>query len=365
MMAEFIKGLELCGAFYTEVVRPLLESEFPGLRYSTALIGPGSDVLGFDTEQSTDHFWGPRLWLFLSREDHPALDQPLREMLSRKLPYRFRQYSTNHEPIPGEKGTWRRDIDSGPVKHLIFIRTVEDTFLELAGIDLDRPFTLIDWLTTPQQILLSLTAGRVYHDGLGTLNPIREKLAFYPHDVWCYLMAGSWRRIAQEEPFMGRNGQVGDELGSSILAARLVQDIMGLCFLMERRYAPYPKWFGSGFARLNCASKLSPLLEAVMHGTDWHMREKSLCEAYSLLAEMHNALHLTEPLSTEVSLFHERPFQVIHGDRFADALFKTITDPAVRKLPRHLGGIDHWVHNTDVRSNPDQFSRLGSVYKTN
>jgi len=62
--AGFVPGVRLAGEFYAEVVRPLLEAEFPGLPYAAALIGAGSEVLGFDTERSTDHDWGPRLLVF-------------------------------------------------------------------------------------------------------------------------------------------------------------------------------------------------------------------------------------------------------------------------------------------------------------
>ena len=67
-MAEFIKGLELSRVFYEEAVRPILVASFPELAYSAALIGPGSEILGFDTPLSTDHDWGPRLRLFLAED---------------------------------------------------------------------------------------------------------------------------------------------------------------------------------------------------------------------------------------------------------------------------------------------------------
>jgi hypothetical protein len=70
--ASFVSGLELATLYYAEAVRPLLDEEFPTLRHTAALIGPGSEVLGFDSARSTDHNWGPRLQLFLSDADDVA-----------------------------------------------------------------------------------------------------------------------------------------------------------------------------------------------------------------------------------------------------------------------------------------------------
>ena len=68
-MLEFIPGLKLSGMFYEEVVQPILTEAYPGLDTTAALIGAGSEVLGFDTPMSRDHDWGPRLFLFLSEND--------------------------------------------------------------------------------------------------------------------------------------------------------------------------------------------------------------------------------------------------------------------------------------------------------
>ena len=69
MQLPFTKGLDLCQAFFMEAVRPLLTLHFPHLRYAAGRLSGGSDVLGFDTPQSRDHDWGPRLTLFLREED--------------------------------------------------------------------------------------------------------------------------------------------------------------------------------------------------------------------------------------------------------------------------------------------------------
>ena len=59
-LPTFTPGVELARRFYWEAVRPVLDAEFPGLKHSAALIGTGSEVLGFDTPMSADHHWGPR-----------------------------------------------------------------------------------------------------------------------------------------------------------------------------------------------------------------------------------------------------------------------------------------------------------------
>ena len=67
---EFVKGLVLNRAFFFEVIEPILDKEFPDLRYAAGLIGVGSEVLGYDSELSSDHHWGPRGMLFLHVDEH-------------------------------------------------------------------------------------------------------------------------------------------------------------------------------------------------------------------------------------------------------------------------------------------------------
>ena len=57
--ATFMQGLELSRLFYLEAVGPILERHFNGLQYAAAKLDAGSDVLGFDTPRSMDHWWGP------------------------------------------------------------------------------------------------------------------------------------------------------------------------------------------------------------------------------------------------------------------------------------------------------------------
>ncbi|MGD9890626.1 MAG: DUF4037 domain-containing protein [Dehalococcoidia bacterium] len=359
----FIPGLELCRAFHDEAVRPLLAEVFPILRYSAALLGTGSEVLGFDTERSTDHHWGPRLQVFLEPPAHAAQAEAVKERLARRLPFSFRGYPTNWGPSDEGGVQLLAPIEQGPVNHRVALLTVDTFFRTLLGFDPRASLYLRDWLLTPAQILLSVTAGAVYHDGLGELEPIREKLAWYPHDLWLYLIACQWTRIEQEEAFVGRCVEISDELGSRIVVARLVRDLMKLCFLLERRYAPYSKWLGTAFARLQCAGMLAPVLDRTLAAQDPQTREDRLAAAFELVAQQHNGLAITEFVEPISRIFHGRPYRVLRAERFAEATRLAIRDEAVLALPVGVGSIDQFVDSTDVLSRPQRARRLGSIYE--
>jgi uncharacterized protein DUF4037 len=353
-MSGFIPGLHLSERFYREAVAPILAEEFPGLAYSAGLIGSGSEVLGYDTEMSTDHDWGPRVMLFLAEEERARQREAIDAALLRRLPDRFLGYPTAVAPAAGTEAR----------RHGVAILTVRRFFAESLGFDLGGEIEPADWLTFPEQKLLGITAGAVYHDGAG-LQPIRDRFAYYPRDVWLYLMAAGWTRIGQEEHLMGRAGLVGDELGSALIGARLVRDVMRLCFQMERRYAPYPKWFGTAFARLKCGPELAPILRRAQLAESWPERERQLCAAYEHVAAMHNGLGITEPLPAQVGAFFKRPFQVIHlVGGFAEAIRRQITDPAVKRIAdrRLIGGIDQWSDSTDLLADAQWRPMLRRLY---
>jgi uncharacterized protein DUF4037 len=364
-MPEFIPGAKLAQHFFHEAVKPILEDQFPGLRYSAALIGPGSEVLGFDTPMSADHHWGPRGMIFLVEPDFAAHRNAIHEVFHHKLPPLFRGYSTNFTPPdPLDNGTQlMKEVSAGPINHRVEIMTIRGFFRDYLAIDPLDEIDAADWLTFPQQKLRSIIAGAVYHDQLTPpLAEIRAKFSWYPRDVWLYLLASEWSRIDQEQPFVGRAGDAGDELGSRIIAARLVQHLMRLCFLMERQYAPYSKWFGAAFSKLNCAAALTPLFERVLRAELWQERENALCECCEIVASMHNALAITQPLPTEVSRFFGRPFKVIHAGAFTDALKSQISGPDVKRISTNIGGIDVFSDSTDLLEATQLRERLRSLY---
>ncbi|MDQ1018350.1 DUF4037 domain-containing protein [Streptomyces afghaniensis] len=350
-MPQILPGLELSRRFYTEAVRPLLDEALPGLPHSAARLGSGSEVLGYDTPRSADHEWGPRLQLFLRPEDAEIHGPRLTALLSHRLPKTFLGHPTHFAPTGDDPGTDIRVMTGtdGPVHHRVDITDPATWFTAHLGFDPAQGPTTADWLATPTQRLAEVIAGAVFHDGLDRLAPARTTLRWYPHDIWLYVLACQWKRISQEEAFVGRCGEVGDELGSAIVAARLIRDLMRLSLLMHRRYPPYSKWLGTAFTATPLGAALTPTLTAALTAPDWHTREHHLKHAYEAIATHHNNLALTAPVDPTTRPYHSRPFQVLHAERFTTALRARITDPALRCLP-DTGAIDQWVDSTDALS---------------
>lgn len=349
MAAPFIAGVQLAGEFYAEVVRPLLAEEYPGLRYSSGLLGPGSEVLGFDTQRSTDHDWGPRLQLFLAHDADPIAGE-ISAMLARRLPETFRGYRTAFD-------TGDRD---GARRHRVRAVSLGTWLERRLGFDASGQVGLLDWLTVPTQRLAEVTSGAVFHDGLGALNRTRARLAWFPHDVWLYVLACQWQRIAQEEAFPGRCSEAGDELGSAVVTARLVRDLMRLCLLMHRRYPPYSKWLGTAFARLPDTAVIASSLAGAISATGYPDREKHLCRAYEAAAALHNRLGLTRPVDPATRPFYDRPYQVLDAGRFSAALLEAITDPRVRRLSA-VGAMDQFIDSTDALGNAPLLRAIGGT----
>jgi hypothetical protein len=335
---SFIDGIELARRYWHDAVAPIIDELLPGLPRAAARIGAGSDVLGFDTERSTDHGWGPRVVVLFDDGFDLARDRriELLKAIDARIPAAFLGYPTRFVASEG-----------GPERHQVMLTTVREWFTLALGFDPRGTISDADWLGAPSQLLLEATSGAVFEDATGELTLARERIRWYPDDVWLYLLGCQWRRIDQEEPFVGRTGEVDDDLGSAVIAARLVRDIMRLCFFIERRYAPYAKWFGTAFAQLDCGPTLMPVLREALAATDWQAREAALVPAYEHVAGMFNALGVTEPQEPGVRYFYHRPFRVLGSGRFVEAC---MARTPLRRLG-YAGGVDQVADSTDVLSN--------------
>lgn len=273
-----MQGADASKAFYERAVAPLLA----GIPHAAGRIGKGSDVLGFDDATSQDHDWGDRVTVIT--------DSPVPQ-----LPPGVELYTLDH-----------------------FARS------HLGVIPADD----IDWLLLTGQSVLEVTAGPVFRDDTGELGDLRASLDWYPPAVENYVIASSWLRIDEELPFIGRTRDRGDELGSRIITARLARAVVHLTFLLERRWPPYPKWFGT--AHGDRAQHLDS--------------EASICAALDELAG--------RPITTA---FFDRTYRCV-DPTFIASLRSDLP------LPLGIGSVEMWCDSVHVLAEPERRAALRVAY---
>jgi hypothetical protein len=131
-----VQGLELSRRFYFEAVRPILEREFPNVDHAAALIGHGSEVLGFDDERSRDHQWGPRVQLFVT--ELRSADR-ITEAMANRLPLRVAGFPTNFGPTDEEGTVALADVDAGPINHRVETIVLSEYLRAELGVDPKHP----------------------------------------------------------------------------------------------------------------------------------------------------------------------------------------------------------------------------------
>ena len=335
-MAAFIAGLVLARGFYTDVLEPLMK-----VPHTACLLGEGSEVLGYDSQRSTDHEWGPRVQLLVRAEDV----EQVRAAVANGLPEHYEGYPT----------AWYSLIHQA-VTHHIEITTFGTWIVERLGVDPRPGLDHATWLGLPQQRLLQLTRGAVFRDDPGDLNRVRRQLAWYPTDVWRWLLASQWRLIGNTQPLLGRVLETGDQRGARLLVAKLCRLIMEMALLQEHRYRPYDKWLGTAFAESQAATTLGPLLDTAMKHEPTCGADSPLTQALITLGHRHTALAISDPITPSISDFQVnindaiRPYPVLNTPDFVTKTIAAITDSALRALVP-IGGIDQLTHADDALIN--------------
>lgn len=359
----FIPGKELSRRLHEEVIQAIMAAHYPGLAYSAGRWGHGSEVLDFDTPMSRDHDWGPRLQIFLD-DSNLHLKQPIWDTFAHQLPKSFYGYSTHWgQENPNDPGVrHREDIQEGPVDHRIEITSLNEYLGWYLPVDVMGEISAQDWLVLPSQKLRSIVCGGTFHDGLNILLPMQDKLRWYPETIWYYLLASGFKRIGQEEHLMGRAGYVSDEIGSAQLGAHLTRTIILMAFWMEKQYAPYHKWLGTGLKQLQIAEELIPALHTIRLANTWQEREQGLMKAYVILMRKFNTLGLVEPVEEATHDFFGRPFMVSYSGDAEEKLQTLFADSALADFPL-IGSIDLVTSSTDVLENSEMCRRMKRVYQ--
>jgi hypothetical protein len=358
-----MQGLELCEQFYWQVVRPLIERRAPQLlgRHAAGLIGYGSDVLGYDDDRSWDHEWGPRCLIWLQEADYARHAAELDRALAGELPLTFGGHSTRFVEYPALKVLVPAH-QGQPGVHHVALTTVPRHLRIGLGLQSLPPGTL-EWLCMPEQKLLEWTGGRVFDDPVGEITRARRELAYLPDHVWHFKLLYAWERLGHVD-VVALNALRGDTLSARLNLAKLVEGIVRIVFLLNRRYCPgTPKWLSRAFDALpRLAGEIGPQLERCLALEDVRQGRALLDPVLAALVEEHNRLGVTRP----VALAAPDP---IRERGLAGFSLQDVEDALRESLPSELcalalhGGCDQWIVNDDLLLWPEQYRKCRHLYR--
>lgn len=264
-------------SLFLEIVLPLIERHFPEVASRTAfgLFGYGSEAYGYDDKLSRDHHFGLRIDGLLPDELVARFAEPVRAAVAEGLPATYHGWPLREGHLKGAG----LSLDS---YRSMLQRTI----------GLERlPQTNIEWMSIPEEEILHLTNGEVWHDPSGEFTAMRAVFSqHYPEPVrrrriahWCRYYSGMGTYALKRAIL--RN----DNLYAFIAFGKAVRWGAQLAFLLERIFFPYDKWLMRGLAELpRLGAPVGEILRAATaNGVSWERRLDHLDELASLFdAEM-------------------------------------------------------------------------------
>ena len=233
--------------------------------------GLGSECLGLDDAISQDHHWGPRVDIMLPEKVFQQEAQDLFARVSREFPEDFRGYKLEAGHV-GSAGLSPEGMDS------FLMRSVGRT---------TAPKTAQDWLDIPEEDIVHVINGEVWHDGLGEFTSLRQAFqAYYPDSVWKRRIAHWCRYGSGMGLYEMHRAILRENFPFAFMAlGRTIKLTLELTFLLNRTYFPYDKWLYTLFQKLpRLAPDLDPLIsEAIEPETPWRQRIELFENMHELL----------------------------------------------------------------------------------
>ncbi len=307
-----MKGMDLSRRYFQETVLPRLEREQPDLlpRLAAGLVGNGSDCFGYDDEISRDHDWGVEYFLWLPEElsDRREALEAWRQQVFRETPPRNARIRSAYGARIG-------------------VQTVGEFYRSLLG-GPEGPETLVQWLQVPEDNLAMAVNGEVFLDREGSFTAVREKLLrHYPEDVRKKKLAAKCMSIAQSGQYnFLRMAKREDWVTVRTILQRFSDAVMGVVFLMNRRYKPYYKWSWKALSELPILGpETADALREIALSPDFSpaelQRQSERIEA--LCARLLQALRLYEGVTARQDFFTAA----------GEELQASIRDSLLRSLP--------------------------------
>lgn len=259
--------------FFFSIVKPILDEHFPQELEQAAIgvFGHGSEALGLDDALSSDHHWGLRIDALFPAAVYQARSTEMMRVVAANLPESYRGHPLREAHVAGAG---------------LAPESLEDFLLRTIGID-HAPQSHAEWLAIPEEDIIHIINGEIWHDPSGRFSAIRASFnGYYPEPVrlrriahWCRFFSGMGT-YALNRALLRHNDFYAVTRFTNALRLGVQ-----LAFLLERQYFPYDKWIMVYFARLpRLGGPMLPLVnEAVQLTTPWPRKLELLHQMADLL----------------------------------------------------------------------------------
>ncbi|MCP5097884.1 MAG: DUF4037 domain-containing protein, partial [Chloroflexi bacterium] len=265
--------IDISHDFFEQIVKPILEKKFPEETSQTVfgVFGLGSEALGLDDEHSRDHHWGLRIDALMPEDVFTNKREEILATLADNLPDTFQGYEMG-EGIVASAGI-APDILSG-----FLSRTI--------GID-HPPESHQEWLNLPEEDIIHIINGEVWHDPVGQFTKIRQSLQeYYPEPVRLRRMAHHCRYYSGMGTYALKRALLRDnKLFAATAFGKSIRWGIQLAYMLDKQYYPYDKWLYDLFKRLpRMYDRLGPIVdEAVKLSSSWDRKLELLDQMSDVL----------------------------------------------------------------------------------
>lgn len=253
--------LEISRDFFFDVVLPILKRRFPDEIEVAAcgFFGYGSECFGMDDDYSRDHHFGLRVNMLLPSEVFAARGDAILTALSHELPATYREFSLGEGHVKGAG---------------VAPESLEGFLNRTIGIPY-APQTPVEWLNIPEEDIVHVINGEVWHDSGGRFSAIRAVLQeYYPDEVWKRRIAHWCRYFSGMGLYPMKRALLRENwIYATTAFGRTMKWAMELAFLLNRAYFPYDKWLYPFFRELpELAPQMDGLIQEAASDCSWERR---------------------------------------------------------------------------------------------
>ena len=270
---EDAKLIDKSKEFTNKLLLPKIREVLPEVldKINIALIGEGSEVLGYDDNYSKDHDYTFMPVIFLNKNDFEKYAIKLKNILL-CLPSEF--LGIKH-------------INSDVILERRGVQDLSEYMYRYFGKD-EYEFTIEDYRKIPEYVFKVLTSGEIFYKGNEDLTNILDKIKYYPEVIRQNKIATVCTKIAQSGQYNYlRLMKRVDIIGAEKAKSEFIENTIHLVYLLNKEYMPFYKWYSKGLKDLKILGDLvyNRIIEILTENYDMHKMSNKIEEICYFLVE--------------------------------------------------------------------------------